>query len=165
MSTRLQLRRSDDDKVFLDRWGWECGSFGVFVHRMEAPDPGLDLHDHPWWFVSWVLKGEYIERRIPGRLACHDDKRIIPCTNRVCGNVRRRRWSLRAIRLDECHTITDLTDGDVWTLVLHGPKRRTWGFYTPNGWMPWKLYEQQVRAERRDVYVPISNVPEERLAK
>ncbi len=150
MSTRLQLRRRSDDKVFLDRWGWECRLFGVFVHRMDAPDPGLDLHDHPWWFASLILKGGYEEWRSEVRRP----------------NVRagRQRPRLKTMRLDECHTIFKLTRTPTWTIVLHGPKRRMWGFYADRQWVPWKIYEQTVRAERRDVYVPISNVEEERLA-
>ena len=158
MSTRLQLRRADG-QVFLDRWGWECPLFGVFVHRMDASDPGLDLHDHPWAFLSWVIKGEYIERRLPTRVALPDS------WTRV-GNVRRQRWSVRAFGLHECHTITDLPKGPTWTVVLHGRKRRDWGFHTPlaeYGWMPWRTYEATVRAERRDVYVAINNLEEARL--
>lgn len=52
---RLTLRRADGE-VYLNRWGIGHDRVGgVLLHRMDAPDPGVDLHDHPWWFVSIIL--------------------------------------------------------------------------------------------------------------
>lgn len=60
---RLTLRRADG-QVYLNRWGVGHDRVGrVLLHKMEAPDPGVDLHDHPWWFVSIVLWGGYTEQR------------------------------------------------------------------------------------------------------
>jgi len=127
MSARFRLRRPDG-KIFLERWGWECRWFGVFVHHMQAPDPGRDLHDHPWWFASMILKGGYAEYRA---LARDSQRRRI---------LHRRPWSWKALRREECHTIFYLQD-DTWTLVLHGPRRGTWGFYKDDGWVEWHDYD------------------------
>lgn len=148
MSTRLRLRRADG-LIYLDRWGCECRWFGVFLHKMEAPDPGLDLHDHPWWFSSLIVRGGYCEVRAQGRRP-----------NVMFGRQRRR---LKSLRLDECHRINQLLRVPTWTLVLHGPKRWEWGFYVDGEWIPWKVYEETVRAERRDMWAEISNVDEERI--
>lgn len=50
-----------DGRTFLRRRGVDARLFGVLLHRIDAPDPGLDLHDHPWPFVSIVLRGGYTE--------------------------------------------------------------------------------------------------------
>ncbi len=194
MSARLRLRRSDGI-VYLDRWGWECRWFGVFLHRMDGPDPGLDFHDHPWSFASLVLRGGYVEERAAAREASHrarmaDDAgrlsvpvlsdeeierlkaefRALPAGLAMILDeestqaseivfrgtrgdvVTRRRWSVRVMRLDECHRIISLNGRRCWTLVIHGPKRGTWGFYLPTGWVDWITYDRTVRAERRDLY-------------
>jgi hypothetical protein len=39
------------------------------------------------------------------------------------------------MRLDECHRITHLSRRHVWTLVVRGPRVRSWGFYEPDGWV------------------------------
>lgn len=129
MSARFRLRRPDG-KVFLERWGWECKWFGIFVHHMQAPDPGRDLHDHPWWFGSLILKGGYYERRAACRTP-HD----------FYSN-ERKRWSWQSLPRTVCHTIYALK-GDTWTLVLHGPRRGTWGFYhdITDRWTEWHDYE------------------------
>lgn len=169
MSARMRLRRADG-AVYLDRWGFEWPAkseepyrrpwFGVFVHRMDAADPGQDLHDHPWWFGSLILSGGYTEQRENTRHAptvaqwaeagqMHLDRR---------GDIVHRGWlSWRTMRLDECHRITDLDRPHVWTLVIHGPWRRGWGFYLPSGFMDWRQYDATVRAERRDMWAEISN--------
>jgi hypothetical protein len=41
--------------------------------------------------------------------------------------------SVRLMRLDECHRIIRLTRRFVVTVVVHGPTRRNWGFYTSVG--------------------------------
>lgn len=171
MSARLRLRRADG-RVYLDRYGFEFPSkreatderpgrapfFGVFLHRMDAPDPGIDLHDHPWWFGSLILWGGYVEERAtardaPGLAAIAEQ--FPTCTR---GVVERRRWlSWRTMRLDECHRIVGLGGRRAWTLVIHGPVRRGWGFFLPDGWMDWRTYDRTIRAERRDMYAEISN--------
>lgn len=150
----MTLRRFDG-KVYLDRWGVEHDRIGgVFLHRMDAPDPGVDTHDHPWAFLSLTLWGGYTEERALCReapmLAKIAERWPETCTR---GVVEQRRWlSLRMLRLDECHRVTALHRRRVWTLVVHGPRRRSWGFYLPSGYIGEKEYDETVRAERRDLW-------------
>jgi len=39
----------------------------IYVHRWHRSDPE-DFHDHPWDFVSLILKGGYYETRPDGRV-------------------------------------------------------------------------------------------------
>lgn len=197
MGTRLRLRRADG-RIYLDRWGVERKWLGgIFLHRMQGPDPGIDLHDHPWAFVSMVIAGGgYLEERLLVRDAPEwarraevvEQNRVIQTElrNRNGGMpqeggfelfpaqstapvprgaaVVRNRFRWRMMRLDECHRITGLVgDRTVWTIVIHGPSRRKWGFYLPEGWMRWEEYDATVRAQRRDMGVEISNVDDERF--
>ena len=171
MSTRLRLRRADG-RIYLDRWGFEVKALGgIFLHRMQGADPGEDLHDHPWWFVSIPLLGGYLEERAEIREApefAYVARAMAEPgpTPRVPG-IRRghlverrpRRW--RTMRLDEAHRIVELTRHQTWTLVVHGPTRRRWGFYLPSGWMPWRDYELSDEGRRRELRVDITNVPDE----
>lgn len=150
---RLRLRRADG-QVYLNRWGFGHDRLGrVLLHRMDAPDPGMDLHDHPWWFVSIVLWGGYTELRAGTRsaptFAAFAEKH--PTCDRGY-EVERRVLSVKTMRLDECHTITDLHRRRCWTLVIGGPRRRPWGFYLPSGWVSEPTYDATVRAERRDLW-------------
>lgn len=149
---RLTLRRADG-RVYLNRWGFGTDrTGGVLLHRMDAPDPGIDLHDHPWWFVSIILWGGYTELRADTRDAPML-ARLADASGGLRGMTEHRRWlSVKTMRLDECHTITDLTRRVSWSLVIKGPRRRKWGFYLPDGYMPEAQYDATVRADRRDLW-------------
>jgi hypothetical protein len=151
---RMRLRRADG-RVFIERWGAEIERLGgIFVHRMSAPDPGVDLHDHPWWFVTVPLVGSYTEQRAPIREAPAWARVAEKFPETVTQGVVQRlyRWRPRLMRLTECHRITDLHTPVVWTLVVHGPNRRRWGFYLPDGWMDEHTYAREVRSQRRDMW-------------
>lgn len=178
---RLRLRRHDG-QIFLDRWGVEHDRIGgIFLHKMSAPDPGIDLHDHPWWFASLVLQGGYIEERAASREsprhaqladAPHESTielepgNVVPFTDELRETLgfgddpprprgvvyARRRGSVRTMRLDESHRITQLTSSICWTLVMHGPRRRRWGFFLPSGWVDEHTYDETVRVDRRDLW-------------
>jgi hypothetical protein len=161
----MRLRRVDG-AVYLDRWGVEWKPLGgIFLHKMDAPDPGLDVHDHPWWFVSIILAGGYDEERSPireapsraARAAEHDARPGARPPGRRGVLTYRRPLSVRVMRLDEAHRIVRLHRRRSWSLVVHGPTRRGWGFYLPSGWMPWREYDATVRADRRDLWAEISS--------
>jgi hypothetical protein len=155
----MRLRRADG-RVYLDRWGIEGRWGGLFIHRMTAPDPGVDLHDHPWTFVTFPL-ADYEEQRANIRhasaYALMAD--VNPGVNHRGTLERVRRFRPRLMRLDECHRITGLSRRSVWTIVVHGPKRRPWGFYLPDYWVHQREYGATVRAERRDMYDDINGAP------
>lgn len=155
MTTRFRLRRADG-KTFLHRRGFECDRFGIYLHKMEAEDPGVDLHDHPWPFGSLILWGGYWEER------CNVDKAIrraqvaefvetfgpYHCPR---GDMVKRGWfSWRRLGLHECHRITGLFWKTNWSLVIRGRKRtdRQWGFFTPTGFVDSDEYDK----DRRDMW-------------
>jgi hypothetical protein len=133
MTARRKLVRTDNGRTYLERWGvehWRIG--GVFLHRITAPDPGQDMHDHPWWFVSLILTGSYVEARGTMRTDLQRWQK-------------RERWSLKPLRTDELHKIVHV-NGPAWTLVVHGPKVRNWGYKDLAGrWIAHERYHEQSR--------------------
>jgi hypothetical protein len=146
---RLILRRGADQLAYLTRWGIRTRWFSIFVHRFDGPDPGNHLHDHPWWFVSLILRGGYTELRAPidsasmrARMAAGGRWPVTPGRK-----AEHRRFGLNVIHMDTCHTITDVTPGTL-TLVVTGPRHadKGWGFYTPWGYVPHGSYEHEDRS-------------------
>jgi hypothetical protein len=112
------------DSVYLDRmYVIQTPLFGIMFHRIFRPDRQRDLHDHPWNFLSIVLRGFYIEDTVDGRKTC--------------------RW-FNWKRAEDRHSIVWCSRSPVWTLVFTGRKRRTWGFWTDGGkrWVRWTDYEK-----------------------
>jgi hypothetical protein len=105
--------------------------FNIYVHKFLRDDDDRALHDHPWWFVSLILKGGYTEIinesadfvvRMAGTLAYR------PATHR--------------------HRVVLARDANdrpipVWTLIATGRKKRTWGFWCPKGFVAWYDFVDQ----------------------
>jgi hypothetical protein len=97
--------------------------FGVFLHEFLRSDAERCLHDHPWGFISIVLRAGYWEE-LPG------------------GVVKwRRPGSILVRRATDSHRITINHGSKPWSLVIVGPKVREWGFHTLVGWKAWKAGE------------------------
>jgi hypothetical protein len=115
------------DRTYLRRWRIvETPWFGVKVHHILMTDSDRAHHDHPWSFVSLILRGGY-EESIRG----------------VAETVRRRRRPGRWHRMpaEGLHRITTLYGRSCWTLVVNGPRRREWGFVEPGSeWVDWRTY-------------------------
>ena len=157
-----RLTLSHDGEPFLERWGlvWDRLG-GVYIHHIAAADPGMDLHDHPFAFVTIVVRGGYFERYCDTRQAAlrpevvrgprHLDhegrywgwRKIGDITQPNC--VRRRRLpSVHFMPLHIAHQI-EAVDKNTWTIVLRGPTRRRWGFYDRGRWVDWEAYDYEVR--------------------
>lgn len=98
--------------------------FNIFLHNFHKSDPD-DLHDHPWPFVTVILKGGYWEHTPKGKFW------------RGAGTIN---WagskSLHRVELEP--------GVDTWTLFMPGPTVREWGFIDKG---IWKRHDQYL-AER-----------------
>lgn len=111
----------------------------VYLHKFMRDDDDRALHDHPWWFVSLMLWGSYVETR-PAR-----SWEPLAYYRRREGWFRdfRRGWlSIVYRRATDQHRVS-LDNGHCWTLVITGPKVRTWGFWCPKGFVPWDEFVDQ----------------------
>ena len=110
--------------VYLRRWYiFRCPLGGVMLHKIMREDLDRELHDHPWAFFSIVLRGGYVQEEFAN----------------TRGDVRFRRietanWMPHGV----AHRIAWLLRHPTWTLVFTGPKRSSWGFFTADGWVPWR---------------------------
>lgn len=104
--------------------------FGVYVHWIYEEDSDRFHHDHPWGFVSLVLRGGYTEE-FYASFGAHWVRRVW------------RRGSLHWMRRSEAHRIVALSGQPTVTLVVTGPRRQVWGFWTPDGKVPWDVIDQQ----------------------
>ena len=96
----------------------------IFIHNFHKNDPD-DLHDHPWPFITIILRGGYWEHTPKGKFW------------RGAGTVN---WagskSLHRVELEP--------GVDTWTLFIPGPTVREWGFIDKG---IWKRHDQYL-AER-----------------
>jgi hypothetical protein len=139
----------DDDGIYLTRrrlvqtpWG------GIYLHRLDGPDPRHTLHDHPWSFVSIVLRGGYVERRLNPSTMTVDESHYVRRVNRV--------------RAFEAHSIMRLLRYPTWTLLLVGPRVRTWGYLDQQGWCStweWTEFDKHRHAAEFDAAMARRRIP------
>ena len=102
-------------------FGWT-----FYIHHYLRTDPDRGVHDHPWnWAIAWLLAGEYIERRLTGFNGLGDcNFEFVPRHTGVPYLLTGR----------DFHSL-DLAPGrTVWSLFVHGPFRKGWGFLRPVPW-------------------------------
>lgn len=105
-------------ETYLTRWRLvQVPWFGIYLHAIRKPDGSRDLHDHPWSFLSLVLRGGYVEER-NGWMT------------------ERRAGSLALRRTSDVHRVQTLTRTPTWTLLLVGPRTHEWGFYVDGKFVP-----------------------------
>lgn len=146
----MRVLRSEPDQVigpasnpYLHRWyiipknRW----LKIYVHKFLRSDEDRALHDHPWSFVSVMLKGSYVE--------VTDDKRMRRSAPEPLrwffGDrpvvFRRATWRHRVELLGHGWAQSETP---CWTLIITGPHVRNWGFWCP-GWpgerfVPWRQW-------------------------
>ncbi len=81
--------------------------FRMYLHRLYAPKWHPLGHDHPWSFVTCILRGGYLEWTPMGKVY------------RPAGTVlyRDAEFAHNVITSDVC-----------WSIIVTGPKRRDWKF-------------------------------------
>jgi len=97
---------------YVRRWRIEFPFGSIRVHHWFSHDDSRAFHDHPWWFLTFAVKGSYTDVSRQGR------DRLRP------GSIRYR----PALHQ---HTVYP-APGGCWTILVTGRPRRKWGFY-PKG--------------------------------
>jgi hypothetical protein len=94
---------------YLIRWRIEVPFGSLRVHHWLGSDDIRAFHDHPWWFITLVLRGAYTDKNPAGE----DHLRA--------GSVRYRPALHR-------HTVVP-GDRGAWTVMITGRPVRRWGFW------------------------------------
>lgn len=94
---------------YVIRWRFETRRFSLRIHHWLGPDDDRAFHDHPWNFVTFVVKGGYVDVNPAGSDHVHAP-------------------AIRYRSAYHRHTVHPC-GGGAWTIVLTGPRIRAWGFW------------------------------------
>lgn len=106
MFIRRDIGWKEIDEEFT-RWEWCTPWFAVMLHRMRAPIKHDRYHDHPWNFITFVLRGGYWETMPNGK------------------DVWRGPGSLLKRSAEFKHKTTTY-DKTSWSICITGPRFRQW---------------------------------------
>lgn len=133
-------RVGEPECPYLRRWVFNYGFGSVRVHHWTGSDDPRHLHDHAWWFVTFVVKGGYTDIHETGArcMACDGETWTYSTVNGKCSvcddtkSVRRydllNAPSVRFRRANHAHTVQIHRDG-CWTVMVTGRPLRDWGFW------------------------------------
>jgi hypothetical protein len=118
--------------VLKPRW-WTLGC-SIRVHHILRSDEDRALHDHPWPFVTIILRGGYYEERpLLARHPAWVDHEPTRTQRHGVGSILVRRARSR-------HRLHLVRNSTTWTLFFMGPRLQQWGFYTCKGKVHWSKY-------------------------
>ena len=110
-------------RLFKSKW------FGIYLHHILRSDEDHECHDHPWDFTSLILVGGYLEiQRYEVDYTKYGKRNMRFCRP---GRIVRH-------KAEDAHRL--VLDRPAWTLVKVSGKKRQWGFYTDEGWMPFRAF-------------------------
>jgi len=96
---------------YMIRWVILFFGYSIRLHHWVASDDQRNFHDHPWWMITLMLKGRYVD--------ITSEKHDILTS----GSIRFRKASHK-------HTVKVDPPG-CWTLLITGRSVNNWGFYVP----------------------------------
>lgn len=142
---------------------WEFTANPLFKARVHYFPPEVtdrDPHDHPRSFITFVLRGRYIDTSWE-RVELPDQKYMKTIELVEAGQV--------IYRPARHMHIVETDERGCWTFVLMGPTIREWGFMrlASSEWWPWGKYIQRfggvIRCDappdKMGVETPIEDVP------
>jgi len=130
--------------------------FQICIHQILQSDADC-LHDHPWNFISIILKGGYWEGTTPDQVLngpeldffnYHHGNKIYYRwfgTGRIL--FRKAQWKHRLKLETEESYRTNTVNKPATTLVIMFKRKREWGFFTKTGWVPWFKYKSNQSCE------------------
>lgn len=113
---KLQLRWNEalgnPQSPYAHRWVLVLFGFSIRIHKWKCGD-GIHFHSHPWWFITFVLKGSYTD--------VYDD-------NGATKRDTLKRFSFRFRKADHKHYVEVPKTGCI-TILLTGRPIQKWGFW------------------------------------
>lgn len=125
-----------DNMPYLVRYSlFSCRFFAIKVHHILISDDDC-MHNHPWGFISLILKGAYLEHQIierPDAIYPHRKIHFKIAKYYKAGSILIR-------KPNSIHRL--ILTKPVWTFVITFKKVQDWGFFTPRGFIDWRDYQQ-----------------------
>ncbi|QDP44170.1 hypothetical protein SEA_JUJU_54 [Gordonia phage JuJu] len=134
------------DNPYLRRWYLIPRNplINVYLHQFLRSDDDRALHDHPWWFVSLILRGGYYEHTKTGvrwrgapslayRAATHRHRVELPGGPEGSGR--------------------ENDEQPAWTVIVTGRRTRSWGFWCKR-LVPWSDTARGAYTREVEQFVP-----------
>lgn len=118
---------TSDGTPYLRRWVLDLGICSLRLHHWLCSDDDRAPHDHPYWLVTFLLKGGYTDM-----VWRNEDHPLFSGIEGYYDPKSRRAPSIRFWRATHTHYVR-VHEGGAWSLCLAGRQSRIWGFWQLRG--------------------------------
>jgi hypothetical protein len=157
-----------EQSIYLRRWYlFKSKRFNIMLHNIKRSDDDPDPHDHPWGFVSIILKNGYLDEQYRFLTVVKDQFRSSPrfweeragnfYMEDAYGHFKPLAFERRGVRsgpffkkvrpctvvyrrATHIHRVVLKPGKEAWTLVFTGGEKRPWGFVKSTDWVYWRQY-------------------------
>jgi hypothetical protein len=119
--------RSKIGVLYFKRWELLKLPFGyIYLHQILRADEDGHLHDHPYDFVSLIIKGGYIEQVDSGKVFFRNRK-LLSAVYMPATGIYHKIYKLHA---------------PTWSLVFASNRKHHWGYKYKDGWVSNEEYRR-----------------------
>lgn len=141
--------REDGQTPYIVRWHLlHTKWFRVMIHHILCTDETLCPHDHPWNFISIILKGAYTEHRFEQDFPRYSFDSAL---ERKGGRYHTRTYypagSILYRPAATAHRLEVAEGKTTWTMVITSSKKRRWGFWSLGRFIPHKEFGSKTPCE------------------
>ncbi len=133
--------KSKSGELHFRRWRLlETPWLNIYIHGIYKEDEEAHLHDHPWNYLSIILRGYFSERTL---------------NYEVITDQKQKEWKRRKIeetvvgpssfvfrKAETFHKIQKLHSKSVYTLFFTGKRKREWGYDVDGRWIDHATYRK-----------------------
>lgn len=102
---------------YMYRWVFNLVLFSVRIHHWIRSDDKRYMHNHPWSFITFVVRGSYTD------VSLKDGKEIRQLLKAP---------SVQYRNAQHLHFVEMDGKTECWSIVLTGPQSNKWGFWINN---------------------------------
>lgn len=153
------ITREDGTPYLIRTYLLKTSFFQIVIHKILQSDNDC-LHDHPWNFITFILKGGYWEGTTPEQVLQQNESNWFKNSNghnatyfrwygRFSLLFRKAEWKHR-LKLQQSNGNGKYEKGvtiPCTALVIMFKRRREWGFFTKSGWVHWSKYKSIQRCD------------------
>lgn len=144
---RIILDRDNKSEYMIRYYIWrkrdeDNKKSNLFIHKIMRSDSDNHLHNHPWKWATFLIKGSYIEILPDNDFFVNHKKEELD----IWGDIpftykRKRKWlTFRRNHAKDYHQLKLINDKPVWTIFWHGKRHQDWSFYVEGQPVQWKEY-------------------------
>ena len=132
--------KSKDGVLHFRRWQiLKTSWFSIYFHGIYRKDDDKHLHDHPWNYISIILKGSFFE------VYQHEGgEQTIKCLNAI---------SFIKRKATTFHKIYTLNTPAVYTLFITGKEHKEWGYLVNDKFIQHSEYREKKKSGAFDTHL------------